>query len=555
MIYVEADNIISPLGTTAEENYQAVRQGGSALRTYTDPRGLMEPYAASIFTDKQRTDITSSVPAALSFFEALATMSAQKALANTNINPAAERTILIISTTKGDLEHSLGDSAKRIADGIGVKTQPVVVCNACISGLAAIILALRMLEDGYCDNAIVCGADSPEEFIISGFQSLKALSAAPCRPFDMERTGLNLGQAAATLVLSNTQTKESQWAIEKGSVRNDAFHITQPARKGDGLLACIEDILPQTNSEIALVNVHGTATLFNDQMESQALQRAGLSEVPVNALKGYFGHTMGAAGILETIITMRSLDDHIILGTRGLEELGVSGKIQMSAKQQPTDKATFIKILSGFGGCNAAIRASKFSEQASKAENKVRQHATHSVHITPAGAVVDGNKIEAEGEALISGLYKKYVNDYPKFYKMDALSRLGFITSELLISAEGKPRFDKCENRAIIFFNRTSSIVSDKKYKASITSPSEYFPSPSVFVYTLPNIVTGEIAIRNNYHGETSFYILSEKNETLQQDIVQASLAGSGAKSAITGWLDYQDENNFEADLYIIETE
>ena len=137
---------------------------------------------------------------------------------------------------------------------------------------------------------------------------------------------------------------------------------------------------------------------------------------------------------------------------------------------------------------------------------------------------------------------------------MDGLCRLGFVASELLLQAEreeGTYKEDVNKARAIVFFNRSSSIVSDKKYLTSIADKENYFPSPSVFVYTLPNIVTGEIAIRNGYHGETSFYILPKKNELLMQHIIESAFMDDQTTSMITGWLDYEDDKHFEADLYI----
>ena len=104
-----------------------------------------------------------------------------------------------------------------------------------------------------------------------------------------------------------------------------------------------------------MVNLHGTATMFNDEMEAVALERAGLSNIPVNSLKGYFGHTLGAAGLLETLVTMSALEDGIVLGTRGFSELGVSRKINISAENRKAVGKRFIKLISGFGGCNAAM--------------------------------------------------------------------------------------------------------------------------------------------------------------------------------------------------------
>ena len=349
MIYKIADNILSPLGETTAQNYEAVKAGRSVNLT------------------KGTVPIVRNE--GLTRFEAMAVKSAKRAIQEAGIDPGKDNVVLILSTTKANIEVlSQGNedpgpahAAKSIAEELGVITEPIVVCNACISGVAAIILAQRLLEHRDYDYAIVCGADVLSEFTVSGFHSLKAVSEEPCRPFDMERLGLNLGEAAATMILT---VDSGQWAIEAGAIRNDAFHISSPSKDGEGARLALEAIGAEAvKDSLAQINAHGTATMFNDQMESVAIERAGLNTVPVNSLKGYFGHTLGAAGILETIITMAALDDHTVLGTKGFEERGVSGKILLSSENQTTDKDRFVKMISGFGGGNAAIMASKIRNE------------------------------------------------------------------------------------------------------------------------------------------------------------------------------------------------
>lgn len=588
MAYIIADNIISPLGETSEENYLSVKAGKSGIRAYEPgtcniPEGF---YASLLFED----------------FETLALRSAQKAIANAQktmgnaqLELKGKRTAFILSSTKGNIEEniSLADSAQRIATQLGIDSQPIVVCNACISGLSALILGNRLIDSGLYDAAIVCGCDTPRQFILSGFQSLKALSPEPCRPFDMERMGLNLGEAAATLILSKNPIQGNSWRMGDGFIRNDAFHISTPSKTADGLYLSLQRTLESFTKEIsstckqidlkahlAFINAHGTATLFNDQMESVAIGRAGLSDLPANAYKSFWGHTMGAAGILETIISMKAIDDDTILGTRGFSELGVSGKMNICAENRPTDKKGFIKMLSGFGGCNATIWAAKSPESemialSQKEQQECEFTTTHAIRITPEEVVLDHQKLwegnqnanekleEQEGaghHSLLTTLYKQMIGNYPKFYKMDGLSRLGFVASEILLNAEkGDTDVERreeegerlLEERAIIFFNHSSSIASDRNYKESINDKDNYFPSPSIFVYTLPNIVTGEIAIRNHFHGETSFFILPDKDERMMEEILQASCRDDQSKSFLTGWIDYEDERHFEADLKI----
>lgn len=573
MIYRLSDNVISPLGETTEENYQALKAGRSALCRYTGRWGIPEPFTASLFTDEQTAALAVE---GLTRFESLAFRSAEKAVKASGIDVSGNRTLFILSTTKANVELLSGDAekdalyapgaaAKRIATALGVTTEPMVVCNACISGVAAIVLALRLLNAGLYDDAVICGADVQSKFTVSGFQSLKAVSEESCRPFDIERLGLNLGEAAATLVVSGTCPKnhtvqEQQfWTIERGAVRNDAFHISSPSKNGEGARMALSAVLQGIGNadSLAFINAHGTATMFNDQMESVAIERAGLSTVPVNGLKGYFGHTLGAAGLLETIISMAAIDDHTLLATRGFEECGVSGKIRLSAEHRTTDKQHFIKMISGFGGCNGTLYAKKELPTAftPQSQTVVPTTKTHTVRLTPTSLNIDGRDVSAQetGASLLTWLYKQHVNDYPKYYKMDGLSRLGLIATELLLKQEGHQRFEACEDRAVILFNNSSSVGADRKYLASIAE-TDYFPSPSVFVYTLPNIVTGEIAMRNLYHGETSFYITNRRDDQLAWDVVCASFADPATKSIIGGWIDYQDDSHFEANLYIVES-
>lgn len=573
MVSVLADNVISPLGETSEENYQAVKEGKSAIRAYAPmTAGIPNGFVASLLS---------------SDFEELAFRSAQKAIDASGINVSSTRTVFILSSTKGAIEKLgqtdddklyLGNIAQHIAARLGIQLSPIVVCNACISGLAAMILASRLLVSKKYDYAVVCGADCPGRFIISGFQSLNAMSAFSCQPFDIERQGLNLGEAAATVVLGreittksvNNGCRKQVWQIGHGYIKNDAYHISAPSKTAEGLYeALLKTMNGIDKRNIAFINAHGTATLFNDQMEAIAIHRAELQDIPVNALKGYVGHTLGAAGIMETILCMKAIDDHIILGTRGYEEVGVSGRIQLSSKHHSTIKTSFIKQLSGFGGCNATLYARSvrvgpqgFSDcdtsgsMSTSISSCVKKG--HQVHIAPQGIWLDNKEFIIDKEitqnGLLTALYKQIIGNYPKYYKMDGLCRLGFVASELLLKAErdeGSFTEDTNKTRAIVFFNRSSSIASDKKYLASIVEKDNYFPSPSVFVYTLPNIVTGEIAIRNGYHGETSFYILPHKNELLMQDIIETTFMDEQTTSVLTGWLDYEDSEHFEADLYI----
>lgn len=181
----------------------------------------------------------------------------------------------------------------------------------------------------------------------------------------------------------------------------------------------------------------------------------------------------------------------------------------------------------------------------------------HSVIITSDTIMVDGKPLahNEKGSALLTELYRGHVGDYPKFFKMDTLCKLGFVASELLLQTEGEPRFVPREDRAIILFNKNASLQADMSYQSTIQDPDNFFPSPAAFVYTLPNIVTGEIAIRNKYYGETSFYVIDDGPAHIYTNVVARELMNAFSDpqtlSILHGWVDCADEDHFEARLFL----
>ena len=370
MITKIADNIISPLGNDSDANFNAVLSGKTMLCKHDDLFGLHEPFCGSLLNREEIVNVANKeITCAdnFTFFEKLCILSAKKAIAICNLSTRESNVIFVLSTTKGNvdcLEDSLNDSrchlassANKIARYFGNNNTPIVVSNACISGVCAQITAVRELLSGRYRYAVVIGCDVLSKFIISGFQSFKALSPECCQPYDKDRIGLNLGEAAGTIILkAGKPSNDQDWQYVSSSIHNDANHISGPSRTGEGSFRVLTDILKDVDTdEVGFINAHGTATVYNDEMESIAIHRAGLDEICVNGLKGYYGHTLGAAGVIETILSMKAIDNHVVLATRGFEATGTSYKLNISNEVRDTSKNTFIKILSGFGGSNAGI--------------------------------------------------------------------------------------------------------------------------------------------------------------------------------------------------------
>lgn len=563
MITKIADNIISPLGLTSEENLRNIIDGESIICRHEGAFGLPEIFCGSLIDRKMISDMFASHSIGgedLTLFEKLCILSATEAISECSLQAENDDVVFVLSSTKGNvdllkdnIEDSrcyLAQSAKKIAAYFGNGNTPIVASNACISGVCAQIAAVRALSSGKYRYAVVIGCDLLSRFIISGFQSFKALSQDPCKPFDKDRIGLNLGEAAGTLILEKVRSKKEEvksncWEFIACSNHNDANHISGPSRTGEGSYRVLSDILEVVDKDdLAFVNLHGTATAYNDEMESIALHRAGLGDTPANGLKGFYGHTLGAAGIIETILSMHALGNGIILPTRGFVEKGTTYDIAVKSEIRHTDKKTFIKILSGFGGSNAGIAYRKCTEERPEIVKRTFETIAE-VRITPEATSLNGAEISNNS---ITGLYRQFVGDYPKFFKMDSLCKLGFMGAELLL--KDIPSQER-ENIAVILFNRNGSLITDRNYQKTI-SDDNYFPSPALFVYTLANIVTGEIAIRNKIYGETSFYLLDEYDPQKIDEIVKHVAPASPL--ILTGWVDYNNDSDYLAELKLLKT-
>lgn len=369
-VYAISDNIISPLGTTTRQNFSQLLKGNSSVQLHEAGSRSPKAFFSSLFPESFWQQ--GSIPF-FTKFEQLLALSISDVLEQTKLNLQDGKTGLIISSTKGNIslleeqeisgllkqEISLTSSAKKLAKHFGLIAPPLVISQACISGLVALITAKRMLQAGMYENIIVAGADLITRFILSGFQSFQAVSDEICKPFDANRKGINLGEAAASVVLSvNKPGTKNSIELRGGAVSNDANHISGPSRTGLELFNAIQQATSEAKisaGDIDFISLHGTATLYNDDMESKAVNLAGLQLVPVNSLKGYYGHTLGAAGLIESVISIQSLKENVMIPTQGFVTPGTAENINVCSTLQYTELATCLKTASGFGGCNAAV--------------------------------------------------------------------------------------------------------------------------------------------------------------------------------------------------------
>lgn len=475
---------------------------------------------------------------AYSRLEQMMISSTLDAAKDTTVDFSSTSTLFIFSTTKGNIDNLNHDQtdyihslANNIASYFRNPNKPICVSNACISGVSAVIYAHRLLQRGEYKNIVVVGGDLLTDFVVSGFDSFRSLSHNVCKPYDKDRDGISLGEGASSLILSSETNIPNCYYIAGGATSNDANHISGPSRTGEELAHAITTALDEAGlktSDVSFVNMHGTATVYNDEMESKALAVSGLDDSIVVSTKGYFGHTLGCSGVLELAVSVSLAERGEIAKTIGFEEIGTPVKLNVSKtiiKDKPCD--VFVKTGSGFGGCNAAVVISNRDCEA----RGMSVANTYSQLESVGFSEID---CKSDFKTYIKGLFASVSEPYMKFSKMDDYCKLGTTAVQLLLDkVGGLSQYDPYEI-ALIVNTDTGCIESDLAHWDNITA-DEYVSSPAIFVYTLPNVVAGEICIKNKIKGEGVTLV---GNTDEPKAIVERFCDGTDTKAAIYLYVD-----------------
>ncbi len=566
--FIGATNIISSLGFSSKDNFAAAIEYQSGIKQVNDKSIFESPLLAAQI-DKNRLEIEAAKLNLNEFttLEKLLILSIKDVLNSSSIDISKEDCAIIFSTTKGNIDVLknntqaldeklfLNKMASRVSNYFGAKNEPLVISNACISGVSATIIASRLIREEKYNHVIVTGGDLLTEFVVTGFTAFKSVSEKPCIPYDGNRDGLTLGEGVATMLVTNNKALSTGIIIEGGAITNDANHISGPSRTGDGLCYAMQQAMNETNltvSDMSFINAHGTATPFNDEMESKAINMAQLQTLPVNSLKPYFGHTLGGAGLIELAMCAEQLKSNTLLATKGFTQLGVPEPIIISGMHQTLPMKRCIKTASGFGGCNGAIVLALENVGINTKINLVSpSKITTSIAINKGKIVKDDMVIFENSEPFhdfVRAAFKSLEASNMKFYKMDDLCKLGYLATEYLLKNQ---TFIPSEV-AIILANRSSSLDTDIKHQNILNEKPETGVSPAVFVYTLPNVVLGEIAIRHKIQGENSFFIQSEYDSKFIESYAQMVLNRENYKAVIFGWCEFLGES-YNADFKLLE--
>jgi len=291
-----------------------------------------------------------------------------------------EEAKLVLATTKGEIDflemnvlNGSGDVDRSLVTRLlrnvsaltGARGGGLVISAACTSSAAAAARAAAMIRNGHADCVLVVACDSVTEFIFSGFSSLMALDRSPARPFDRNRAGLSVGEAAAFALMMSEEraTRERRpvlGEIAGWGLSDDANHMTGPSRESEGLILAITKALKSAGcgaDDIGIIAAHGTGTVYNDAMEMRAFHALFRNRAkPVYSIKGGIGHTMGAAGLVETMIALRSLRERTVPPTVSLEEPDDDAAGWASNRKRIVEGGRMALVTNaGFSGVNTAL--------------------------------------------------------------------------------------------------------------------------------------------------------------------------------------------------------
>ncbi|WP_291864479.1 beta-ketoacyl synthase [Maribacter sp.] len=371
-IYLSHNNIISSYGFNSSSAVEKIKNEISSLKLVEEENLMPKPFYSSMVDKRDLVEEFKSLKTKKEFtaLEQMMILSLSKVIVASN-SVITNRSGLIVSTTKGNIDALeldspfkeekayLSELGKAIKNFFGFSMEPLVLSNACVSGVLATSVAKRLINQDLFDDVFIVSGDLVTKFILSGFNSFQAMSTEPCKPFSKSRTGINIGEVIASILVTKASANLAEEAVEilGDGTANDANHISGPSRTGEGLVRSVNSALKEADilpSDIDYISAHGTATIFNDEMEAIAFNRLKMSKIPLNSLKGYFGHTLGASGLLETIVGMHSVHQNMLFASLGFDEIGVSKPLNIIKKATKKNLNIFLKTASGFGGCNTA---------------------------------------------------------------------------------------------------------------------------------------------------------------------------------------------------------
>lgn len=254
--------------------------------------------------------------------------------------------------------HALNSLVEYVQKRLGIEGPASTISTACSSSAKVFCEAERFIAAGLCDAAVVGGVDSLCYNTLFGFNSLQLLSREKCCPFDIDRSGISIGEAGGFMILEKQPHNDAKTLLRGYGESSDAYHISSPHPKGLGAIKAMETAMDKAQlnvKDIAYINLHGTATPSNDKSEAAAVSKLFSSDTICSSTKGCTGHTLGAAGIVEAIITCLGLESGFIPGTLNTKTLDENLNINLAFSLEDRSYSHALSNSFGFGGTNCSL--------------------------------------------------------------------------------------------------------------------------------------------------------------------------------------------------------
>ncbi len=385
--------------------------------------------------------------------------------------------------------HDCGSTTNEIAQICGLDCEVCTISTACSSAINSIIVGCEMLRSGEADLVIAGGSEALSKFHLNGFNTLHILDTEVCRPFDVTRVGLNLGEGAAFVVLQKDKADGKAYIGGYGN-KCDAFHQTASSDDGEGAYLAMCEALESSGidkSQIDYINAHGTGTPNNDPSESVALKRIFGDDMPlVSSTKGFTGHTTSASGSIETVICVLAMQNNFVPVSYGfsLVDEACIHPFEGDDKQHRMDYVICNSF--GFGGNDSSLLLMREAKDCSMASAKIPE-----LEIA-ADITIDSMEQLAD--------YKEYIS--PKEgRRMGKLMKAATLTSLMALREAGI----ECPD-AIITATANGMLETSEKFLVDMVDNGEETLSPTLFMQSTHNTIGSAIAIRTQCHGYNITY-------------------------------------------------
>jgi 3-oxoacyl-[acyl-carrier-protein] synthase II len=439
---------------------------------------------------------------------------------------------------KGDRpENTICSLAGRVAERLGLPASAGLLFSAaCASSTAAVAMAASAIQRGEAECICVVGCDTLSEFTLSGFATLMALDPAGARPFDVSRKGVSLGEAATYTVLMSEERALQDGCAILGYVLGwgltcDANHLTGPSRDGLPLAEAVEQALHMaavSTDELVAVCAHGTGTSYNDQMELLAFQHViSSSKIPLFSVKGGTGHTLGAAGLVEMLLSLEFLKRAQIPGTVGLSAIPLEAEGWVSQASQPlTRQGVMVTTNSGFGGVNVALLVGL------KPSNKTRpvEQAKRAPQIVEHDYRIPTSELTDKPLFVTPKHFARFSPDAQRA----SLAVASLLSKEgLLLDEDRLLRWDRQERPqacvGLVVWLPEGSAKMNRTYFEDYVATGSILGRGQLFAATLPTAVASEVAIALRFTGPLLYVAESEGTVRpalkVARDVLQDGLA------------------------------